>query len=136
MAALTDVRITPSRDGVIFNRAIAATKKIFEGSLVCLNATGFATPGAVATTLKADGVALKTVDNSDGADGALSVETVKGTFRFANSASGDLITRADIGGTAYIVDDQTVAKTNGTNTRSAAGTIVDVDAQGVWVRIA
>lgn len=136
MAALTDVRITPSRDAVIFNRAVAATKKIFEGSLVCLNATGFATPGAVATTLKADGIALKTVDNTNGADGAVSVETVKGTFRFDNSAAGDAITRADIGGTAYIVDDQTVAKTNGTNTRSAAGTIVDVDANGVWVRIA
>ena len=38
-------------------------------------------------------------------------------------------------GTAYIVDDQTVAKTNGSSTRSAAGTIVDVDAQGVWVRV-
>lgn len=136
MVALTDVRITPSRDGVIFNRPLAANAKIFEGSLVCLNATGFATRGATATTLKADGVAQKTVDNTGGADGAVSVETFKGVFRFANSAAGDLIARADIGNTAWIVDDQTVAKTNGTNTRSAAGTIVDVDAQGVWVRIA
>ena len=33
----------------------------------------------------------------------------------------------------YVVDDETVAKTNGTNTRSRAGVVVDVDAQGVWV---
>lgn len=43
-------------------------------------------------------------------------------------------TAADIGSDCYIVDDQTVAKTNGTNTRSVAGKIMDVDAQGVWVR--
>lgn len=136
MAALTDVRVTLRRDGTIFSRGVAATKKIFEGSLVCLNATGFATPGATATTLKADGVAETTVDNTGGADGAVSVEVRKGMFRFANSAAGDAITRAEIGTNCYVVDDQTVAKTNGTNTRSVAGTVVDVDAQGVWVRIA
>ncbi|WP_072379776.1 hypothetical protein [Novosphingobium sp. NDB2Meth1] len=136
MAALTDARVTPRRDAETFLRGVAATKKIFEGSLVCLSATGFATPGAVATTLKADGIALTTVDNTSGADGAVSVEVRKGTFRFANSAAGDLITRAEIGTTCYVVDDQTVAKTNGTNTRSAAGIVVDVDAQGVWVKIA
>ena len=57
----------------------------------------------------------------------------KGTFRFGNSASGDLIAIADIGNDCYIVDDQTVAKTNGTNTRSVAGKVHDVDAEGVWV---
>ncbi|MCY1460857.1 hypothetical protein D9M71_784510 [compost metagenome] len=56
-------------------------------------------------------------------------------FAFANSAAGDEITRADIGATAYIVDDQTVAKTDGTSTRSVAGTIRDVDSDGVWVEI-
>lgn len=136
MVALTDARVTLRRDADTSNRAVAATKKIFEGSLVCLSATGFATPGAVATTLKADGIALKTVDNTAGADGAVFVEVRKGTFRFANSAAGDLITRADIGTTCYVVDDQTVAKTTGGATRSVAGTVVDVDAQGVWVKIA
>jgi hypothetical protein len=57
----------------------------------------------------------------------------EGTFQFANSAAGDLIATADIGTVCYIVDDQTVAKTNGTSTRSPAGVVVDVDAQGVWV---
>lgn len=136
MAALTEPRTTAKRDGKTFGRAMATAKKIYEGSLVCLNATGFATPGAVATTLKADGLAIETVDNTGGADGDKTVRVEKGTFRFANSAAGDAITQADIGGTAYIVDDQTVAKTNGTNTRSAAGTIMDVEAQGVWVKIA
>ena len=133
MAALTEGRTTPKRDGKTFSRPVATAKKIFEGSLVCLSATGYATPGAVAATLIADGIALETVDNTSGADGAVSVEVEKGTFRFGNS---DAITKAEIGDDAYIVDDQTVAKANpGGNTRSVAGKIVDVDALGVWVKI-
>lgn len=132
---LTGERGTPSRDGKTFNRAVAAGVKIFQGGLTCLSATGFATPGAAATTLVADGVALATVDNSAGADGDVSVEVEKGTFRFANSAAGDAITRAEIGDDCYIVDDETVAKTDGGATRSIAGKIVDVVAQGVWVAV-
>lgn len=135
MAALTEARTTRKRDGKTFGRGVAAAKVIHEGALVCLSATGYATPGATATTLVADGVALSTVDNSDGADGDLIVEVERGVFQFANSAGADAITRAEIGDTAYVVDDQTVAKTDGTSTRSEAGEIVDVDVQGVWVRI-
>jgi len=135
MAVLTTDRNTPTRENRSYVRDVAATKKIFAGALVCLSATGYATPGAVATTLKADGRALAQADNTSGADGDIKVTVEKGTFRFANSAAGDLIAKADIGATAYIVDDQTVAKTNGGATRSAAGTIQDVDAQGVWIRI-
>lgn len=136
MAALTEPRTTAKRDSKSFGRGVAATKKIYEGSLVCLSATGYATPGATATTLVADGLALETVDNTSGADGALTVQVEKGTFRFANSTAGDAITRAEIGDDCYIVDDQTVAKTNGGTTRSVAGKIMDVDALGVWVKIA
>lgn len=136
MAALTEGRTTKKRDAKSFGRQIAANVKIHEGSLVALSATGYATPGAVATTLVADGLALATVDNLGGAAGAKTVTVEKGTFQFANSAAGDLITIAEIGDDAYIVDDQTVAKTNGGATRSVAGKIMDVDAQGVWVKIA
>lgn len=135
MAALAQDRNTPKRENAQYARPVAANAKIFAGALVCMSATGWATPGAVATTLKVDGRALAPADNTGGANGAINVTVEKGTFRFGNSSAGDLITAADIGNTAYIVDDQTVAKTNGGATRSAAGTIQDVDAQGVWVRI-
>ena len=52
-----------------------------------------------------------------------------------NSSSADLIEGDDIGKTAYIVDDETVALTDGSSSRSAAGTIYDVDDLGVWVEI-
>lgn len=135
MTALTKDRNTKRRDGVQFNDPVAASTRIFAGSLVCLNASGFAVPGSTATTLKARGVAQEHVDNSTGGAGALRVETRRGVFPFANSAATDEITRVDIGADAYIVDDQTVAKTHATNSRSVAGVIRDVDSDGVWVEI-
>lgn len=132
MAALTKDRDTARRQGEDFQHPVAAAKKIFAGSIVMLNATGYATPGAVATTLKPAGVAQEQVDNSAGADGDVNVNVRKGVFRFANDGT---VARADIGGTAYVVDDQTVADNDGTGTRSALGEIVDVDSVGVWVKI-
>jgi hypothetical protein len=132
---LTKDRNTQRRDGVQFNDPVAASTRIFAGSLVCLNAAGNAVPGSLSATLKARGVAQEQVDNRDGAAGALRIESRRGLFQFANSASTDEITRADIDNTAYIVDDQTVAKTSATDTRSVAGIIRDVDAGGVWVEI-
>ena len=72
-------------------------------------------------------------DNSGGAAGDLTVDVRKGIFRFANSAGADEIGPEDVEGTAYIVDDETVALTDGGATRSVAGKIYDVDAQGVWI---
>ena len=134
MAALTGDRNTPRRERGNETHPVKAATTIFAGSLVCLDASGWAVPGSTSTTLTAVGRAEMRVVNS-GANGDLSVDIRRGRFRFGNSASGDLITRADIGKSAYVVDDQTVAKTNGGSTRSVAGTIRDVDAQGVWVEI-
>lgn len=134
MAALTQDRNTPARAGGQLNMGVAATKKIFSGSLVARDANGYATPGATAATLLGAGRAEEYVDNTAGANGAVSVLVSKGVFRFGNSAAGDLITIADIGNDCYIVDDQTVAKTNGGATRSVAGKVFDVDSDGVWVK--
>lgn len=134
MVALTQDRNTPRREGVDYSDPMAANVTIFIGSIVCLNAAGNAVPGAAATTLRARGVAQERKVNG-ATVGAETIRSWPGVYRFANSAAGDAIARADIGATAWIVDDQTVAKTNGANTRSAAGPIMDVDASGVWVRI-
>lgn len=133
MVALTADRDTKQRSGAVFNRGVAASVQIYKGALVALNAAGYLVPGSAATTLKADGVAQETVKGGASA-GDVSCGVERGVFRFANSAAGDAITIADIGNDCFIVNDQTVAKTNGTNTRSVAGKIEDVDSQGVWVR--
>jgi hypothetical protein len=134
VTALAKDRNTPARDGSAIELGVAAAAVFFAGAIACRSATGFATPGAVATTLKALGRAEENVDNTGGANGAKTLRIKKGVFRFANSAAGDLIAAADIGNDCFIVDDQTVAKTNGGATRSIAGKVFDVDAQGVWVK--
>ncbi len=132
MTALTQDRDTPERRGSDFSIPAAASKTFFGGALVCVNAAGYGTPGATATGLRGLGRVRRPL-TSPATAGAESVDYERGCFRFANSASTDLITRADIGATAYVVDDQTVAKTDGSATRSPAGIIRDVDAKGVWV---
>lgn len=132
MAALAQDRNTPRAEGDIKSMLMSASL-IYAGSIACRNATGYATKGAVSTTLIGVGRAEERVDNSAGAAGDKRIKVRPGVYRFNNSASGDLITIADIGKPAYIVDDQTVAKTSGTNTRSIAGFIHGVDDIGVWI---
>jgi len=135
VTALSADRNTPRREGGTYLRPVKGGVKIFIGALVVLDAAGYAKPGVTALSLKADGRAEAFVDNSAGADGAVNVPVRAGNYYYANSASTDTIAQADVGNTAYIVDDQTVAKTDGGGTRSAAGKIIDVDATGVWVAV-
>lgn len=134
MAALSAARNTPERTGNVFDFPVKAATTCHQGGLAVLNA-GYAAPGSAATGLIAIGRFEATADNSAGAAGAATARVKRGIFKFANSAAGDLIAQADAGADCYIVDDQTVAKTDGTGTRSRAGKIAAVDADGVWVEI-
>jgi hypothetical protein len=133
MTALTQDRNTPKKDGKLVAVAVGAGVHIRAGSIVVANATGFAVPGIAATTLTYLGNADQAVDNTAGGDGAQTVLVERGyDFKFANLGA-DPVTQASIGKVAYIVDDQTVAATNGGNTRSAAGKVVGIDSDGVWI---
>jgi len=132
MSALTKDRDTKERSGQKVKLAVAASVTCFAGGLAARDGNGRATPGAVATTLRGVGRFAAQVSNGSTA-GAVDVEIEKGIFRWGNSSSTDAITTADIGNDCYIVDDQTVAKTSDTNSRSVAGKVFDVDSSGVWV---
>ncbi len=132
MAPLTQDRNTPRLEGDERVGTLGASQSIFAGAILMRNSSGDLIEGATATGSFGAGMALER-KASVGA-GTESIRYRPGTFRFANSSAGDLITKADIGTVCYIVDDQTVAKTNGTNTRSPAGVVDSVDANGVWVR--
>lgn len=86
--------------------------------------------------------ALPSVTGNAAADGGVQsdgrslVRVRQGLGRANNSTSTDLIATADIGKICFLVDDQTVAKTDGGGTRSIAGVIQEVDSSGVWVFIA
>ena len=129
---LTADRATPERKGQDFGYPPAAGNTIFRGAIVCLNASNEAVRGAAAAGLRCVGVAQNSTLDV-GFPGL--VQTRRGTFQFRNSAAGEAITAADIGNVCFIADDDQVQRTNGTNTRSACGTVAAVDAAGVWVRI-
>lgn len=131
--ALTSDRDTPRRDGTQFVFPVKAATTIYAGAIVCLQA-GLAVPGQTAIGLKCVGRAEHQVVNA-GADGSVTCEVWRGCFRFNNSAAADALTLADVGSNCYLVDDFTVAKTDGTTTRSVCGIVRDVDASGVWVEI-
>lgn len=135
MAALTANRDTPElASSFAMGHAFLATNstQYYRGGIVCISgSTGRLVKGATATGLIAVGRCEEDV-LTDGAT-TKKVKARSGIFRFGNSAAADEIAADDIGKDCYIVDDQTVALTHDTNTRSLAGKVYDVDATGVWV---
>lgn len=134
MAALTKDRNTPEAIGDMREGPVAAATVIFAGAIVMRNAAGDLIEAATAVGLVGVGRAEKRADNSGGSAGDIAAAYRPGIFRFDNSAAADEITAAEIGKPCFAVDDQTVAKTDGTATRSIAGFVDHVDEQGVWVR--
>lgn len=130
MASLTSDRNTPERSGDCVAFSIKSGAMIYLGSLVALEA-GYAVPGHTATGLICVGRAEQVVGDQAGFN---KVIARRGIFRFSNLA-GDAVTQADVGADCYIADDQTVAKTDGSGTRSRAGRVVDIEPSGVWVQM-
>lgn len=134
MTALTAERSTNERVGDTRRELMAASVKVLKGSLVMRNSAGYLTKGATVTGAFGVGRAEETIDNSAGIAGAASVAYKRGVFAFVNYGS-DLVTVAEMGKPCYIVDDQTVAKTNGGATRSVAGIVDGIEGSMVWVRL-
>lgn len=129
---LTADRNTQMKDGELIALPMAAVK-IFAGSLVAANASGYATPGAAAATLTYLGRAEETVDNSAGNAGDKTVQVRRGKmFKWGNYAS-DAVTQAELGKPCFIYDDAQVAKTSNNGARSVAGIVLGVESDGVWV---
>jgi len=128
--ALTTARDTHERAGDVIQLDVAASTKIYLGSLVAVDSSGNAKPGADTAGLTGIGRAEQTVDNSSGSAGALKINVKRGVFRFGNSGTNAL-TKAHIGTIAYLEDDQTVASS--TNQSIKAGLVVGVETGGVWI---
>lgn len=131
--ALTADRNTKERDGNLFSVPVYRTSKIYAGAIVMMNATGYAVPGAAAAGQVCLGRAEARADNSAGNDGDIDVAVKRGVFLYADTEG--FITGANLGSTCYIVDDETVSINSDEGGRSAAGTVVGVDSDGVWVRM-
>lgn len=113
-----------------------SSTKIYIGSMVAINASGYAVPASADVTLTVIGCAVgpggsaglpgSFVLNS-GSNGDVNINVRRGAFKYENSSAGDAITIASVGKTCYVVDDQTVALTSSGGTRPIAGTVMGVD---------
>lgn len=112
---------------------VAASTKTYKGGIAVLSA-GYAKPGSTALNLLPVGMFIETVDNSAGVAGAQVAHVEEGVF-LLDVSSTDPVAQADVGGDVYIVDDETIAKTSGTNTRSKAGKLVGLSGGKAWVKI-
>jgi hypothetical protein len=116
-------------------RGVAASVTIYAGAMVALDTDGYYRPARASTTDRVVGFndGNKVANGTTAGAVKCKVQRDEGAW-FANSASADAITAADIGYDCYAVDDQTVARTDATGTRVRAGKIADVDAtRGVLV---
>lgn len=89
---------------------VAASTKIYQGTMVCINASGYAVPAANTVNFVFVGVARDQADNSSGANGAINVKVDrKGVVSMISA--GLAIT--DVGKDLFAADDQTVTLTEG-----------------------
>lgn len=142
MSALTSDRSTPERDGRFVSQPVAANVVIHAGGLVALGATGFAHAGVFAATDSVYGRAEQAVDNTGGADGAISVTVGRHQAYGLDISTADPVTQADVGKIVFAQDDITICRTDGSNSaatppvaasRPHAGKLVAVDASNAWV---
>ena len=131
MSALTRDRATPYREGIEVEYLVAANTKIYAGSLVCVNAAGYAAPAADTSGYRFAGVALEQVDNSDGGKNVRVRRA--GVFEF-DAVS---ITQDMVGAAMYAADDHTFDDAAGPTNDIKVGLLVKyVSATKGWIDIA
>lgn len=131
MAVLTQDRDTERRrlDRRIVLLMEAATE-IFAGSMVSVNAAGFAVPSTNTAGEFFRGRAEKAVNNT-GAQGATKIVVSIGVFKWTNSA-GSAIVQASIGDEVFCEDDNTVALVASNSLKVGRVDEIDDDG-GIWV---
>ena len=109
---------------------VLASTHIYAGALVALTLAGYLVPASADPTLYVVGIAEEEANDTSGVSGTLSLVPRRGVYPLTNSGSTDAITAADVGRPCYVVDDDTVARTNPLGLRPHAGTVVGLDAAG------
>ena len=143
MAAASEDRNTEYIGVAPFRVAVPVKtlKKIYAGTLVTTDASGYAMPATKATTQKAIGIAQEKADNSAGLSGAINVVVAVSPviFKMTMSTVGTTGTFAQtkIGSTCYVVDDQHLATSNATaqTANNAFGTVLKyASSTEAWIK--
>lgn len=110
MTALAKERFTRVRKAGGLDLPVKANVKIWKGARIVMTG-GYAEPATAATGLTNVGKASDNVDNTGGADGALTVHvefSKEKTLVPMIGDAGNPFAQANMGGPAYFLDDQTV----------------------------
>lgn len=112
----------------------AKNEAVFKGGVACFDtSTGLVAKAFVSTTL----IPIGTFNDDSAA--AAGKKVIVNLFREIEAAwfvndGGAAVVAADIGGLAYLLDDQTVSNTDATNTKSVLGRVWAIDTvKGVLV---
>jgi len=118
-------RVTPSIGGfeIVLQAPVKGNVKLYKGALVASDATGNLVPAASTAGLRVAGihdpganhsVTDTTATGPSGvlADGAINGNYQLGIFPFVNSGT-DPVTQADLLNDVFMVDDQTIARSDG-----------------------
>lgn len=108
--AVTANQITRRQDGARRSYPVAASTRIYEGTLVFINAAGYADDDTATGVNAFAGVAVAEVDNSSGSNGDLTVEVyTDGDFQLVSSG----LAQTDVGMPAYADDNYAVVNALG-----------------------
>lgn len=132
MAALTADRITQKKLRGLKSYPMAAAVKIFAGSMVAINASGFAAPAADTVDFKVVGVAQKTVDNSAGANGDLNINVEAPVIARYDASS---ILQVMVGKIMYVLDDHTFTSSLGGSAVKAGRLVEFISTSEGWIEI-
>jgi len=131
MTALTKDKELLTRAGHEMDVKLAADAVIYNGAMVCANATGYGVPAADTADFDFIGYAIESVDNTGGADGDVSVRVVKaGEILVKHSG----LTIANLGQAMFVNDDATV-KSSTTNSVYVGRLTELVGTDEAWVNI-
>jgi hypothetical protein len=121
-------------EGVELSFPVVATDIIYAGSLVCVNAAGYALPGADTAGLIFQGIAVEQVDNSTGNAGDKTV--VLRRRGLIKMTLGTAISQANVGDNVFLVDDESVDIAAQTTNDIFCGIIAGyIDSTHAWVDI-
>lgn len=108
---------------------VAGTTKIFKGSIIAKNASGFLVPASDTLGLRVVGVAQEQIDNTAGADGALKIKYLTDVTVKMNNDGTSSVAQANLyAGPVYIKDDNTVQASSANGV--VAGTAESIESDG------
>jgi len=132
--ALTADKELQYTEGVELPFPVEEAKTIYGGSFACVNANGYAEPGADTAGLIFEGIATGQVDNSGGADGDKQV--VLRRRGLVKALLDTAITQTNVGDNVFLVDDQSVDLVANVTHNILCGVIAGfIDTTHAWIDI-